>query len=313
MSPLSAVTNHVASHFSVNGIEIPAREAPAGLCLVATPIGNLGDISLRALGTLAKVDLILCEDTRISRRLMAHYGISTPLSPYHDHNAGEVRPQLLARLQEGETMALISDAGTPLISDPGYKLVQAAQDLGLPVSVLPGASSVLAALGGSGLPTDRFLFLGFPPVKPAALRAFLTEYALVPATLILFESAKRAEATLSLALAVFGEQREAAFARELTKLHEEIKRAPLSDLVEAVREGPLRGEVVLLFGPPSAHSETSNADLDALLEDALRRLPPSRAAAEVARLTKANRRTLFQRALALKEAASERHPDVDQP
>lgn len=298
------VLTQVAISFSIHGIDIPARETPEGLSIVATPIGHLGDISLRALGTLAAVDLILCEDTRISRRLMSHYGISTPLSPYHDHNGAQVRPHLLARLQAGETMALISDAGTPLISDPGYKLVQTVQELGVSVSVLPGASSVLAALAGSGLATDRFLFLGFPPVKPAALRTFFTEYAPVPATLILFESAKRAKATLAVAMAVLGERREAALARELTKVHEEIIRAPLADLVTQMGDAQLRGEVVLLFGPPTDKDDLSEAELDLLLQDALHRLPPSRAAAEVARLTKGNRRALFQRALALNEAAA---------
>lgn len=294
----------MAKSFSIDGVQIPATTVEPGLAIIATPIGHLGDITLRALGTLASVDLILCEDTRISRRLLTHYGIDTPLSLYHDHNAAHVRPHLLERLGKGEAMALITDAGTPLISDPGFKLVQEAQDLGISVSVLPGPSSVMAALAGAGLPTDRFLFLGFPPTKKGALRTFLADYAKLPATLVLFESAKRTAATLQLALEVFGTEREAVIARELTKLHEEIIRAPLGKLTEQLDQLELRGEVVLLFGPPTQSEIASDSDVDALLGDALKRLSPSRAAAEVAQLTNRNRRDLFQRALDLKDQAS---------
>ena len=211
-----------------------ARLAP-GLHIVATPIGNLGDITLRALETLAGADVIACEDTRVTHKLLDRYGIARPLTPYHEHNAAKARPMLLRRLAEGAAIALVSDAGTPLISDPGYKLVRAAQDAGHPVTALPGASAVMAALAVAGLPTDQFLFVGFLPPKEAARRARIAELARIPATLVLFETGPRLAATLADLAAGLGGQREAALCRELTKLHEEIRRGELATLAEATR------------------------------------------------------------------------------
>src|SRR5579885_2525122 len=176
---------------------VGADKAPPGLYLVATPIGHLGDVTLRALETLAGCDVIACEDTRVTRKLADRYGIATPLTPYHEHNAAEARPQLLARLAGGEAVALVSDAGTPLISDPGYKLVRAAQDAGHAVTAIPGASSVLTALSVAGLPTDRFFFEGFLPAKQAARQKRIAALASIPATLVLFESGPRLAAALA--------------------------------------------------------------------------------------------------------------------
>ena len=209
------------------------RLAP-GLHIVATPIGNLGDITLRALATLAGADLIACEDTRVTRKLLDRYGIATPLTPYHDHNAAKARPALLRRLAEGAAIALVSDAGTPLISDPGFKLVRAAQEAGHPVTALPGASAVLAALAVAGLPTDQFFFAGFLPPKQAARRARIAELARIPATLVLFETGPRLAATLADLAAGLG-RREAAVCRELTKLHEEVRRGDLATLAQSLR------------------------------------------------------------------------------
>src|SRR5262252_2413407 len=211
------------------GTVIEAPDAAPGLYLVATPIGNLGDITLRALELLAGVDVIACEDTRVTRKLTERYGITTPLTPYHEHNATEARPRLLARLADGEAVALVSDAGTPLISDPGYKLVRAACEAGHAVTALPGPSSVLAALSVAGLPTDRFFFEGFLPAKQAPRQKRVAELANIPATLVLFESGSRLAATLTDLAATFG-KRAAATCRELTKLHEEVRRGDLETL-----------------------------------------------------------------------------------
>jgi len=186
--------------YALNGAAIEAPPAVAGLYLVATPIGNLGDISLRALELLAGADCIACEDTRVTRKLTERYGIATPLTPYHEHNAAEARPKLLARLAAGQAVALVSDAGTPLISDPGYRLVRAACEAGHAVTALPGASAVLAALSLAGLPTDRFFFEGFLPPKRAARQKRIAALAAIPATLVLFESGPRLAASLAAAL-----------------------------------------------------------------------------------------------------------------
>src|ERR1700677_3363227 len=203
--------------YVLHGQSFEAASIAPGLHIVSTPIGNLGDITLRALATLAAADLIACEDTRVTRKLIDRYVISTPLTPYHDHNAAAARPKLLRRLAEGAAVALVSDAGTPLVSDPGFKLVRAAQEAGHTVTTLPGASAALAALTVAGLPTDQFLFAGFLPPKQAARRARIAELNRVPATLILFETGPRLAATLADLAAEFGE-REAAVCRELTKM-----------------------------------------------------------------------------------------------
>jgi 16S rRNA (cytidine1402-2'-O)-methyltransferase len=277
------------------------QEAPLlapGLHVVATPIGNLGDIALRALEVLAAADLIACEDTRVTRKLLERYGISTPLTPYHDHNASEARPRLLARLGAGEALALVSDAGMPLVSDPGYKLVQAVRDTGYAVTVVPGASASLAALAVAGLPTDRFFFEGFLPAKSTQRRARMAVLARIPATLILYETGPRLAAALADLTDGLG-PREAAVCRELTKLHEEVRRGTLAELAQsyATADEP-RGEIVLVIAPP-VEDARDRADVDALLRQALARLSVKEAVGEIAAVTGRPRREIYQRALAL--------------
>lgn len=276
-----------------------------GLHLVATPIGNLRDITLRALETLAGADVIACEDTRITRRLVDHYGIATPLTPYHEHNAQEARPALLRQLADGRTIALVSDAGTPLISDPGYKLVREACAAGHTVTAVPGASAVLTALSLAALPTDRFLFDGFLPPKQAARQKRAQELARIPATIVLFETGPRiADALADLATA-FG-TREAAICRELTKLHEEIRRGDLAALAQAYADGAeTRGEFVVVIAPPADEDVASGDDVDALLSAALARLSVKDAVAEVATATGQKRREIYQRALELTRASGD--------
>ncbi len=271
-----------------------------GLYLVATPIGNLRDITLRALDVLAGADRIACEDSRVTRKLLNAHGIEAKLTAYHDHNAARVRPKLLAALAAGEAVALVSDAGTPLISDPGYKLVRDAQDQGTAVIPVPGPSSVAAAISAAGLPSDRFLFAGFLPPKAAARRDALAELGAVNATLVLFESAKRLCASLRELADVLG-NREAVVARELTKLHEELRRAPLADLATFYEtEGTTKGEVVILVAPsakPSAADRAAN--LDSQLRDQLASASLRDAVAAVVAATGLPRRTVYQRALEL--------------
>jgi 16S rRNA (cytidine1402-2'-O)-methyltransferase len=286
--------------FLIAGQEVTAPAIAPGLYLVATPIGNLGDIGLRALGTLAAADVIACEDTRVSRRLIEHYGIATPLTPYHEHNAAEARPKILARLAAGEIVALISDAGTPLISDPGYRLARDVSAAGQTVTAIPGASSVLAALSLSGLPTDRFFFDGFLPSKEAARQKRIKELARIPATLVLFETGPRVANALADLASELG-PREAAICRELTKLHEEIRRRPLDALAKDYANGAeTRGEFVIVVAPP-AEEQAGQQDIDALLRQALARTSVKEAVGEVASATGASRRDVYQRALALKE------------
>ena len=232
------------------GTAVEARKAAPGLYLVATPIGNLGDITLRALEVLAGVDVIACEDTRVSRKLTGRYGIVTPLTPYHEHNAAQARPKLLARLAEGQAVALVSDAGTPLISDPGYKLVRAVSEAGHTVIALPGPSAVLAALSVAALPTDRFFFEGFLPPKHGARQKRIATLASIPATLVLFESGSRIAAALADLAGSLG-ARAAAICREMTKLHEEVKRGDLTTLARDYADGAeTRGEFVIVIAPP---------------------------------------------------------------
>jgi len=245
------LTAPAARTFSVGGHILTAPKATPGLHLVATPIGNLGDITLRALETLAGVDIIACEDTRITRRLTERYAITALLKPYHEHNAALARPKILERLAQGCSIALVSDAGTPLISDPGFKLVREVCAAGHPVIALPGPSSVLAALAVAALPTDRFFFEGFLPSKETARRTRLAELARIDATLVMFESGNRVQATLSDLADIMG-AREAAICREMTKLHEDIRRAPVSVLAQAAGTLETRGEFVLVIGPPAA-------------------------------------------------------------
>ena len=279
----------------------PPRLA-AGLHLVATPIGNLSDITLRALETLAAADAIACEDSRVTRKLLDHYGITTPLTPYHEHNAVAARPKLLARLAAGEAIALVSDAGTPLISDPGFKLVRAVCEAGLPVSAVPGPSAALAALAVAGLPTDRFFFEGFLPPKDGARRTRIAELARIPATLILYESGPRIGRALH-ALAEGLGPRQAAVCRELTKLHEEVRRDDLAALAHAYDAGAeIRGEFAIVIAPHAAEEDAADADaVDALLRRALRHASVKDAVSDVVAATGRPRREIYQRALALSD------------
>src|ERR1700722_891309 len=261
-----------------------ARLTP-GLHIVATPIGNLGDVTLRALAALAGADLIACEDTRVTRKLLDRYAIATPLTPYHDHNAATARPALLRRLADGAAIALVSDAGTPLISDPGFKLVRAAYDAGYAVTTLPGASSLLAALAVAGLPTDQFLFAGFLPPKEAARRTRIAELSRIPATLVLFETGPRAGAALADLAQGPAPTLQAALCRELTKLHEEVLRGDLAALAEACAGHEPRGEIVLVVGPPAEAKPVSAEETDDLLGAALERASVKDAVGEVADAT----------------------------
>jgi 16S rRNA (cytidine1402-2'-O)-methyltransferase len=269
-----------------------------GLYIVATPIGNLRDITLRALDVLAGADLVLAEDTRVSGRLLAAYGLKKPLERYDEHAAERARPAILRTLAQGGRVALISDAGTPLVSDPGFRLVREAVAQGSAVIPIPGASATLAALSVAGLPTDRFLFAGFPPPKSAARRTFFEEFAPIRASLIFFEGASRLGACLTDMAAVFG-PREAVVARELTKLYETCVRGPLDRLAADPALQAPKGEVVIVVAPGAQAAATAQ-DADAALSEALARLGPAEAASEVAGALGLNRRDLYRRALALK-------------
>jgi 16S rRNA (cytidine1402-2'-O)-methyltransferase len=273
----------------------------AGLYVVATPIGNARDIALRALDVLKAADLICAEDTRVTAKLLAIHGIARPLAPYNDHNAPEMRPRILARLERGEAVVLVSDAGTPLVSDPGYKLVREVIAAGMPVTAVPGASAVLAGLAISGLPSDRFLFAGFLPPKAGERKSALEDLKGLRATLIFFESAQRLAETLPAMAEVLGD-RPAVVARELTKLHEEARRGLLSQLAAHYASvPPPRGEVTLLVGPPRA-AEPDTAAIDAALKQALPFMPVKAAADLIAGLTGGSRKAIYDRALDLKNA-----------
>jgi 16S rRNA (cytidine1402-2'-O)-methyltransferase len=296
--------NARAGSFLIGTQVIPVRPAAPGLHIVATPIGNLADITLRALETLAGVTVIACEDTRVTHKLLERYGIEAALTPYHEHNAAGARPKLLARLAAGETVALVSDAGTPLISDPGYKLVRAARDAGHAVTAVPGASSVMAALASGGLPTDRFFFEGFLPAKATARRARLGELTRIPATLVLFESGPRLAGTLVDLAETFG-AREAAICRELTKLHEEVRHAALPALAtHYAGEAETRGEFVLLIAPPDEDAIPRREDIDELLRRTLGESSLKDAVATVADATGQPRKDIYRRALELVKSNS---------
>jgi len=269
-----------------------------GLYVVATPIGHLRDITLRALDVLAAADLVLAEDTRVTGKLLSAYKLSKPMQRHDEHAAARARPKALAALAEGKRVALVSDAGTPLISDPGYRLVREAVEQGFAVHPIPGPSAPLAALAVAGLPSDRFLFAGFPPPKRGARKSFLAELTPVRATLIFFEGGSRLAASLADMADVFG-PRQAAVARELTKLHETCIRGTLPELAADPRLDDPKGEIVVLVGPGEA-AAASAEDADAALTEALSRLPPGEAAAEVARALGLPRRDLYRRALELK-------------
>ncbi|MEW5729806.1 MAG: 16S rRNA (cytidine(1402)-2'-O)-methyltransferase [Pseudomonadota bacterium] len=267
---------------------------------MATPIGNMGDITFRAVEVLRAADVVACEDTRVTAKLMARLGLERPLTPYHEHNADKARPALLARLREGQRVALVSDAGTPLVSDPGYRLVRACVDEGLAVTAVPGASAVPTALQLSALPCDRWLFAGFLPSKATQRRQALREVEAVPATLVFYESPNRLADSLADMLAVLGD-RPAAVARELTKLHEEVARGRLSDLAgRYAAAGAPKGEVVVVVGAPEAAAPAGGDDLDARLRRAVDGGTSIKdAAALVAAETGHPRRDVYARALRL--------------
>ena len=289
--------------FVVGGARAPAAPLNAGLYVVATPIGNLADVTLRALAILAGADGILAEDTRVSRTLLARYGIETPLSPYHEHNAAEARPRALRRIAEGQALALISDAGTPLISDPGYRLVAEAVAQGFAVTAAPGPSAALAALCVAALPTDRFFFEGFLPPRQAARRERINALAAVPGTLIFYEAPGRLAETLADLTHELG-ARPAAVARELTKLHEEVRRGALDELATqyAGEEAP-RGEIVIVVGGTQARPPIADDALDLEIAELLAKLSVKDAAATVAAKHGLPRRQIYARALALAGAA----------
>jgi len=285
--------------FSVGGHALPAPRLVPGLYLVATPIGNLADITLRALETLAGADLIACEDTRITHRLTERYAIAAQLTPYHEHNAAAARPKILEKLAQGAAVALVSDAGTPLISDPGFKLVREACAAGHAVVAIPGPSSVLTALSVAALPTDRFFFEGFLPSRQGARRTRLAELARIDATLVMFESGNRVQDTLADLAEIMG-AREAAICRELTKLHEEVTRAPIAELAAKADRLETRGEFVLVIGPPAAGSKVmAESDLDDLLRASLERDSVKDAVAHAVEVSGRPRREVYSRALEL--------------
>lgn len=277
---------------------LSAAPLAPGLYVVATPIGNLRDITLRALDVLAGADLVLAEDTRVSAKLLAAYGISAKLERYDEHAAERARPRILAALAEGRRIALVSDAGTPLISDPGFRLVREAAAQGAAVIPIPGASASLAALSVAGLPTDRFLFAGFPPPKSAGRRRFFQELAPIHASLVFYEGVSRLGASLADMAVVFG-PREAVVARELTKLYETLSRGRLDALAADPTLAAPKGEVVIIVAPGEAVAASAQ-DADAALAEALSRVGPAEAASEVAAALGLNRRDLYRRALALK-------------
>jgi 16S rRNA (cytidine1402-2'-O)-methyltransferase len=279
-----------------------AQALPPGLYLVATPIGNLGDITLRALATLARADVLYCEDTPHSGTLLAHYAIARPLRPYHEHNAQRERPRVLAELAAGKTVALISDAGTPLVSDPGYRLVREAVAAGHRVVALPGPSAPLTALASAGLPTDTFLFAGFLPSKSRARRTRLAELREVPATLVLFEAPSRLTESLADIAAVLG-PREAAIARELTKLYEEVRRGSPVELARWAAEANPKGEMVVLVGPPLP-AVVTDADIAAKLTPMLPVMSLSDAAKAAAEDLGVAKSRVYEIGVALKRQAS---------
>ncbi len=279
-----------------------AEPLAPGLHVVATPIGNMGDITIRALSTLAAAETVLCEDTRTSGRLMERFSIRTKLSPYHEHNAQKVRPQILERLSQGAAIALISDAGMPLVSDPGYRLVKEAVEQGIPVTACPGPSAVLTGLALSGLPTDRFLFAGFVPQKQGERKRLFEEFAKLKATLIFFESPHRIVETLhDVGAALAG--RSIAVTRELTKLHEEVLRGTAQEVAATLEaRASVKGEITLLIGPPQEDEAVSEDTLEDAITAALETMPASKAASEIAKRYNLNRSDIYQRILSRKDS-----------
>jgi 16S rRNA (cytidine1402-2'-O)-methyltransferase len=291
--------------YLIGQAEIAARPLEPALYLVATPIGNLGDITLRALETLAAADIVACEDTRVSRVLLERYGIRRRTTAYHEHNAAEAGPKLIAALEAGRSVALISDAGTPLISDPGYRLVEEMLQRGLRVVPVPGASAALAALTASGLPSDTFLFAGFLPVKAGQRTKRLEELDSAPATLIFFESPRRLAATLATMAKVLDDDRQAAIGRELTKTFEEMRIGTLAELAAHYADAATpKGEIVICVGPPKPRQQ-DGGDIDALLFSLAAEMPTSKAAAEAAKMTGRPKQDLYRRLIEIKAASGE--------
>lgn len=291
--------------YTIKGVVFEAESLAPGLHVTATPIGHLADISLRAVNALAAADEILCEDTRVTGKLLHRYGITTRLVPYHDHNAAKLRPRILESLKDGKALVLVSDAGTPLVSDPGYKLARAVIAEGLPLHVIPGASAPLAALTLSGLPSDRFMFCGFLPEKQGERRRLLETLKSVPATLIFFESPHRIVTSLSDIADVLGE-RDVAVTRELTKLYEEALRGPALEIAALLgaRE-TIKGEITLVVSPPGEAAAPAAEDIDKALLDASAHLPAGQAAAEIAHRFGLARKELYARLLALKDKTAQ--------
>jgi len=309
--PVPPPARERARTYAIAGMPLTAPNQPSGLYLVATPIGNLGDITLRALETLAGADVIACEDSRVTRKLLDRFLIGTPLTPYHEHNAQTARPKLLEQLAQGASIALVSDAGTPLISDPGFKLVREVAAAGHRVVAIPGPSSVLAALSVAGLPTDRFYFEGFLPAKQGARRARIAELARIDATLVLFEGGSRIADTLHDLAHAMGE-REAAICREMTKLHEEILRAPLTQHASESASLETRGEFVLVIAPPAEDARQLSADdLDRILTTALETQSVKDAVAHAVDVSGHPKRVVYARALELAKKSSGSDADDD--
>ncbi len=279
--------------------KLAASPLAPGLYLVSTPIGNLADISVRALFVLASADIAVCEDTRHSRKLLAAYGIGRKLEAYHDFSGDKDRARILAALGQGKSAALISDAGTPLVADPGYKLVRAAIAEGISVFAIPGPSAILAALVTSGLPPDRFYFGGFLPPREAARREVLEAARAIPGTLIFYESGSRLEDTLEALEAIFPE-RPISAARELTKFYETVLRGSARNLLKEIRENPPAGEFVILIGPGEA-KPASNRDIEMALRNAMQRASLKEAVEEVAKGLGVGRKTIYNLALKLRE------------
>lgn len=272
------------------------NEFRPGLYLVATPIGNMGDMTLRGLDVLAAADLVVCEDTRVSGKLLARYGIEKPLLPYNDHNAVRQRAPILKKLQDGQCIAFISDAGTPMISDPGFKLVRECVEAGFYVTSIPGANAPLTALQLSALPSDRFCFIGFLPPKSAGRQKELTLWKNIAATLVAFESAPRLEASLADIKAVLGD-RDVVVARELTKMYEEIKRASVSELIDYYREqGAPKGEIVLVIGAAPVQ-EANEDDVREQLKEYMKTMSKTEAAAQLVQEIGWSRKRLYDLAL----------------
>jgi 16S rRNA (cytidine1402-2'-O)-methyltransferase len=296
-----SIRSPASRRYTIKGVVFEAESLAPGLHVTSTPIGHLADISLRAVNALAAADEILCEDTRVTGKLLQRYGINTRLVPYHDHNAAKLRPRILAELQAGKALVLVSDAGTPLVSDPGFKLARAVIEVGLPLHVIPGASAPLAALALSGLPSDRFMFCGFLPEKQGERRRLLSNLKSVPATLIFFESPRRIEAALADITETLG-PRPVAVTRELTKIYEEAVRGTAQEVAQRLGEREtIKGEITLVVAPPLDEAPPEPEAIDKALLEASATKPAAKAAAEVAHRLGLTKKELYDRLLVLKD------------